>query len=412
VLLAEVAAEGLILRQLDVTTSFLNGDLEEDIYMEPPEGLPVRDGEVCKLRKSLYGLRQAPRAWHTKLKTELQGMHFRVSDADPGLFVYENDGMMVWILVYVDDILVAARTANEVDFFVSKFLKKFDARELGDATYFLGLEIQRDATNGTIKLSQTKYATELVSKYGLLDANATSTPSSTSVKMTKEGDPLDLSVFPFREAVGGLLYLAVCTRPDIAQAVGAVARYMSAPTTQHWSAVKMILRYIKGTAALGLVYGSGEPGLAGYCDADYAGDVDTRRSTTGYVFILNGGAISYSSQLQPTVAASTVEAEYMSAARAVKEALWLRKLLPELGMKTPTVKIWSDNQGALKLLKNPITSARSKHIDVQHHFARERVSRGEVEFNYVSTHGMVADILTKALPANKVKMCRNAMGLS
>jgi hypothetical protein len=203
----------------------------------------------------------------------------------------------------------------------------------------------------------------------------------------------------------------VCTRPDIAQAVGAVARYMSAPTAQHWSAVKMILRYVKGTTTLGLVYGSGEPGLAGYCDADYAGDVDTRKSTTGYVFILNGGAISYSSQLQPTVAASTVEAEYMSAARAVKEALWLRKLLPELGMTTTTVKIWADNQGALKLLKHPITSSRSKHIDVLHHFARERVNRGEVEFDYISTNDMVADVLTKALPANKIKVCRDGMGL-
>jgi ribonuclease HI len=338
-------------------------------------------------------------------------MKFKVSSADPGFFIKEEDSSTVWILVYVDDILVAAKNLSEVEHFIRTFLTKFEARDLGDASFFLGMEITRDLTQETIKLTQVKYANEVVSRFGMKDCNPTVTSSSTSVKLTKDGDVLDMQRYPYREAVGALLYLAMCTRPDIAQAVGAVARYMSTPSTKHWSAVKMIVRYIKGTAKMGLLFGRGKSGMLGYCDADYAGDVDTRRSNTGYVFVLNGAAVSYSSQLQPTVAASTVEAEYMAASRAVKEALWLRKLLPELDIGATPMTIYGDNQGALKLLKNPITSVRSKHIDVHHHLTREQVCRGEVEFRYISTDDMVADILTMALPRDKVKKCREDMGI-
>jgi hypothetical protein len=221
---------------------------------------------------------------------------------------------------------------------------------------------------------------------------------------------LDQSVYPYREVVGSLMYLAVCTRPDISQAVGALARYMSCPLKQHWDAAKGVLRYVKGTTDVGIWFGK-RGGFQGYCDADYAGDLDTRRSTTGYVFTLHGGAVSWSSRLQPTVAVSTAEAEYMSAASAVKEALWLTKLLRVFGLKVQPVELLSDNQAAIKLIKHPIASMRSKHIDVQHHFVRERAARGEVVFDYCPTSEMVADILTKPLPAMKFKKCMAGMGL-
>jgi hypothetical protein len=162
---------------------------------------------------------------------------------------------------------------------------------------------------------------------------------------------------------------------------------------------------------MGIVYGSKEMDMVGYCDADYAGDMDTRRSTTGYVFSMHGGAISWSSRLQPTVAMSSCEAEYMSAASAVKEALWLRKLAADLNLEVKTLNMYCDNQGSIKLLKHPIASARSKHIDVMHHFVRERIARGEVQFEYCSTERMVADIFTKALPVTKLEFCRQEMGL-
>ena len=212
--------------------------------------------------------------------------------------------------------------------------------------------------------------------------------------------------------MGSLLYLSVCTRPDIAQAVGALARYMSVPTVAHWAAALGVVRYLAGTGEAGVTFGEGGAVLEGYCDADYAGDVDTRRSTPGYVFLMFGGAVSWSSRLQPTVAASTVEAEYLSAAQAVKEALWFRKLGGNLGLGLGTVRIYCDNQGAIRLLKHPIASQRSKHIDVIHHFARERVARKEVEFAYCRTEDMNADILTKALTPGKFKKCRIEIGIA
>jgi len=188
---------------------------------------------------------------------------------------------------------------------------------------------------------------------------------------------------------------------------------MSRPTVEHWQVAKGVLRYVAGTVNCGIIFGRvGVDAVAGFCDADFAGDVDTRRSTTGYAFLLHGGAISWSSRLQSTVAVSTVEAEYMSAAAAVKEALWLRVLLAELGIDAKPMRVYCDNQGALKLLKHPIASQRSKHIDVLYHFAREKVMLNEVEFVYCATDSMVADIFTKPLNRSKFELCRAALGVA
>jgi hypothetical protein len=247
-----------------------------------------------------------------------------------------------------------------------------------------------------------------------VDAKTTGVPMSPSLKLTRDGNPLDKDKYHYSELIGSLLYMTVCTRPDIAQAVGALARYMSRPTEGHWLAAKHVLRYIASTQGIGICYTrkKDESGLYGYCDSDFAGDTDTRRSTTGYAFMLGGGIISWSSHLQPTVAASTTEAEYMSAASATKEALWLRTLMNDLGKKIETVKIFCDNQATISLLKHPVSSARSKHIDVLHHFARERVARKEIEFKYIRTDEMVADVMTKALAENKFEKCRGQMGMA
>ena len=241
----------------------------------------------------------------------------------------------------------------------------------------------------------------------LSQLNTLSTPLSTATKLTSVGEPMDARTPGYAQLVGSLLYLSVCTRPDIAQAVGALARYMSKPSLAHWQAAKGVLRYLAGTANYGITFGAGGPGLEAYCDADYAGDIDTRRSTTAYVFILNGGAISWSSRLQQTVAASTTEAEYMAAAAAIKEALWLRTLLGNLGQPIQTIPMLADSQGAIKLLKNPVFSMRSKHIDVIYHFARERVARNDVSFSYIKTDHMVAEVLDGGPPG-----CTSARQLS
>ena len=254
---------------------------------------------------------------------------------------------------------------------------------------------------------------QLLSTYGLEAARSKATPLSTQQLMALEGTPLEVGqAAEYRTLVGSLLYLSNVTRPDIAYAAGSLARYLVQPTTAHWAAAKSVARYIAGTTNRGLVY-KGNQGLEliGYCDADYAGDPDTRRSTTGYVFIVCGAAISWSSKRQPIVIASTTEAEYVASAAAVKEALWLNKLRLDLQLCTEPPLINADNQSALKLLRNPIASQRSKHIDVAYKFARERAMRGEVTFKYISTHDMVADCLTQALPKEKHEKCCGGMGL-
>lgn len=413
-LLAHVAAADYELHQLDIKTAFLNGELEEDVYVVQPPGYEVGDGSAaCHLKRALYGLRQAPRAWHTRLDKELEAISFHTSEADPSLYIRHDKISTTYLLIYVDDILIASKDIVRVDEVKRALAHAFDTRDLGEAKYFLGMTIERDRINGTVKLSQERATSELITKYGLADGKIKGVPLSTSVRLSAdEGSKLNAAeAREFASLVGALLYLSICTRPDISQAVGALARYMVAPTSVHWLTAKGVLRYLAGTASYGIHYGGGNSGLLGYCDADYANDPDTRRSTTGYVFTMHGGAICWSSRRQHTVAASTTEAEYMAAAHAVKEALWLRKLMRDLSLGTESILIYADNQSAIKLLKNPVSSQRSKHIDTIYHFARERVARKEVSFTYITTSEMIADILTKAVPKSKVEFCTKGMGL-
>jgi hypothetical protein len=412
-LLAVCADKDLELQQLDVKTAFLNGHLDEEIYMQQAQGYE-EGGQtvVCKLKRAIYGLRQAPRAWYLRLKEEMEKLGWAVSGADPALFIKRENGAVFYALVYVDDILLAGPRGSPVIVRLKRELAEvFDIRDLGESSYFLGMEIERKREEGTIKLTQKRLTGEILSRFGMSEAKERSVPLSQAEKLTKDGDPLDTSEYPYRELVGSLLYLSVCTRPDIAHAVGALSRYMSSPTIDHWRAATGILRYLAGTREYGIVFGNGDLDLQGYVDADYAGELDTRRSTTGYVFMLSGGAISWSSRLQTTVAVSTVEAEYMGAASAVKEALWLRKLARDIGLEASHVEIRGDNQGALKLLKHSMSTQRSKHIDVMHHFARERVLKGDVKFEYCSTEDMAADFLTKAVSPAKFNKCRLMIGV-
>ena len=410
-----VATDDLELHQIDIKTAFLQGVLEEDIYICQPPGYESDDPKLaCRLQKALYGLKQAPRAWHQRLHAELLQYGFRVSDADPGLYILDNDPacMPVYLLVYVDDILLACGDLTMVISIKDFLLSTFDGRYLGPATSFLGIHILRDRASRMIKLSHQRMITDLVHNFGLEHGNSRVLPLSPSVQLSAaDGDPLDTSIYPYRELVGSLMHLSITVRPDISYAVGALSRYLATPTMVHWQAAKGVLRYLAGTSDYGISYGGPTSDLMGFCDADYAGDTDTRRSTSGYVFLLHNGAISWQSKRQQTVAASTTEAEYMAAAAAVKEALWLRKLLLDFGMDVGTVCIMADNQSALKLLRNPVTSARSKHIDVVYHFARERVLRKEVSFQYISTDKMLADVLTKALTGVKHQFCCKGMGV-
>ena len=413
-LLALAAAEDMELRQLDIKTAFLNGELEGTIYMQQPQGFAEGGPDVvCHIRKALYGLKQAPRAWNTRLEQELESMGFTASGADPGLFIAHYKDGKVYVLVYVDDILVAYKSLEDIQHVKHRLTEVFKIRDLGEAKYFLGMGLDRNRQAKTLKLTQERLATELVSKYGMMEGKTKTVPMSTSSKLVQatEDNMLDKEAYKYSELVGSLLYLSVCTRPDISQAVGVLARHMARPSMEHWTAAKGVLRYIAGSLQTGILFGKGSTTVEAYCDSDFASNTETRRSTTGFVFTLAGGALTWSSKLQPTVAVSTSEAEYMAAAQAVKEALWLNTLLSDFGIRAGAQKIYCDSQGAMKLLKHPIASIRSKHIDVLHHFARDRVMRKEVSFEYCSTESMVAHCFTKPLPIRKYRFCCAGMGV-
>lgn len=419
--LSRVAVEDLELHQLDFTTAFLNGELNqgEEIWVKQPEGFEQGGPELaCKLTKALYGLKQAPRAWHDTLAAVLEEQGFSACEADPGLFTRLSDGHKLLILVYVDDLLLASTSLQQVQHIKQLLLQRFKGKDLGEAQNFLGMEIKRDRGARILTLTQRAYTNNLISKFGMQDARPLSTPISPADSLQQHERPTDAACY--RELVSSLLYLSTQTRPDISFATGALARYMHAPTAELMNSAKNVLRYLVGTSKMGLQFkpSSSSMDVVGFGDADYAGDVDTRKSTTGYVFVWGGAAISWCSKRQPTVSTSTMEAEYVAANALVREALWLRKLMDGIvgagskggGSRLP-MQLHSDNQAALAQLSQPTITARSKHIDVCHHFARDRVLLGDVRFAYCRTEDMAADFLTKALTPDKFRRCREMTGM-
>jgi len=411
--LSATACCGWALCQLDVETAFLNGVVEEEVYVRQPSGYERGDrGKVCRLLKALYGLKQASRAWYKKLTAVLREAGMRATDADPCLFVGTFDGVRVYALVYVDDLLLAGASETAVNACKKVLTNAFTVRDMGLPTYFLGMHVEHDREAGRLSLGQRQYVTTILERFALADCNPVRLPMGVGVVMQREGETLDVPMATkYQEAVGALLYSATCTRPDISFAVGKLSRHVSAPTQAHWAAAKAVMRYLKGTRTWCLTYGSEGP-LVGYSDADCAGDITTRRSTTGRVFLWGGAAISWGSKIQATVAASTTEAEYVAAGMAAKEALWLRRLVRELGGDDKAVVMHCDSQGAMAMMHNPTSSNRTKHIDVTHHFVRECVETAAISVTQVRTADMVADCLTKALPTDAFNKCQAALGLT
>jgi hypothetical protein len=410
-LLALAAEHNLDVHQMDVKAAYLNGDLDEEIYMEQAEGFakPGQEQKVCRLRKAIYGLKQAGRSWYQKIDTFFEATGLTRTQADNCVYVKRSSDSILMVAIYVDDILIFANHMNEIEKLKSQLQEKFDMKDLGEAHYCLGIQIKRNKKEGWIRINQTKYIDDILRRFNMQDSKPISTPMDSSAKLSKESSPNDenetqnMKEIPYQNAVGSLMYAMLGTRPDIAYAVGAVSRYNSNPGESHWRAVKRIFRYLKGTRDLELHYGKTGKTLCGYSDADWAGDADDRRSTTGFTFLLGGGAITWKSQKQPTVALSTTEAEYMALCHSAKEAIWLKTLLRELGYQagdTPT-RIYTDNQGSMALAKNAVHHARTKHIDVRHHFIREKLEAKEITIEYCETDRMTADVLTKALARPK-----------
>ena len=419
VLLALVASHDLELEQMDVKTAFLHGDLDEEIYLQQPEGFEVKGKEdhVCLLKKSLYGLKQSPRQWYKKFDAFMTRAGFTKSKYDHCVYLMRlSNNSFVYLLLYVDDILITAKEISEVNKLKEKLSKEFEMKDLGAAKKILGMEIQRNRRARKLYLSQSKYIEKVLKRFDMWYSKPVATPLTAHFKLSSSLAPKTteeesyMAKVPYSSAVGSLMYAMVCTRLDISHAVSVVSRYMANPGKAHWHAVKWIFRYLRGTIDTCLEFGRQEDTLCGYVDSDLAGDLDQRRSLTGYVFTIGGGAVSWKATLQPTVALSTTEAEFMAITEAIKESIWLRALVGELHSCQGATIVHSDSQSAVHLTKDPMHHERTKHIDVCYHFVRDIVAQGEIIVHKISTEENPADMLTKTLPAAKFKKCLDIIG--
>ena len=408
------------LHNCDFVTAFLNGDLEEEIFMEQPEYFVDKKHPdyVIRLRKALYGLKQAPRQWNRKLHHYLININFTQLKSDNAIYAKNEDKDIIIMGVYVDDLVITGNNERKIKELKEQLAVKFKIKDLGYLNKIIGIEVNRSKDNSRTHISQKAYVMKILKRFNMLDCIPCSTPFITNQRFCTTGienqdssEFLDTTKTPYAEAIGSLIYLSTCTRPDISFAVGSLSRFMAKPTKAHWEGVKRIMRYLKGTLDGGITYMQQETySLKGYSDANFATDIDTRRSITGYIFTLGNSFISWQSKKQTNVAKSTAEAEYVALSTTSSEAKWLKQLLSEMNLKIGTIIIMSDNQSAIKIASNPIYHSRTKHIDIHWHFIRELIENKEIKVEYCQSISQPADFLTKSVDSTKFRTCLQNLG--
>ncbi|KAH9745502.1 hypothetical protein KPL70_004095 [Citrus sinensis] len=423
VLLALTVVHDLELDQLDVKTAFLHERLQEEILMTQPEGYvdSKKPNHVCLLKRSLYGLKQSPRQWYLRFNEfMLSHGYLRCSFDCCVYYKLISSSLYIYLLLYVDDMLVACKSREEIEALKNLLSSEFEMKDLGSAKKKLGMEIKRDRSKGIMFISQEKYMMRVLETFGMTSCKPLMTPMATHFKLSSlqcpktEEEKLEMAKIPYANAVGCMMYVMVLTRPDISYALSVVSRYMVSLGKEHWRAVKWLVRYLSGTLNHGLVYErstSKSEGISGFVDSDFTGNLDRIRSLTGYLYMLDGCLINRKASLQHVVAISTTEAEYTVATKAVKEALWLKGLILELGVSQKTVDVFCDSSSAIYLSKNPAYHEKTKHIDIKLHFIRNVVSIGVVKMVKIHTDRNPADMLTKVVTTAKFKVCLDIAGL-
>ena len=418
---AIAAARGIAVHHMDVTTAFLNAKLSEDIYMRQPEGYEILDSDgselVCKLEKAIYGLKQAGRAWWKTVSGFLSKLGFKECFADQCLFIRRTQNDFAILALYVDDIVIAATMENDL-VAIKRFLnQEYIMKDMGLLTHALGVKVEQNLKNGTITLSLGAYIDTILVRFGMQNCKPATTPMITK-DINKKAAPMTTGAFPYRECVGALMYAACTARPDISTAVGRCARSTESPTSNDVIDAKRVLRYLKGTRTLGLIFQKAahqeaahrntdnQLVLSAFVDADWGNSKD-RKSTSGYL-IKYGGAVLWGSRRQKCVSLSSTESEYIAAATAVQQIKWCRALLRDLGFpqKSPTI-VLEDNQACIKMIENEALTQRSKHIDIKYHYIRDEQRKGEVKFEYVPSEDNLADLFTKPLSAIRFNTLRD-----
>eukprot|EP00253_Pinus_taeda_P004926 PITA_04926 len=373
--------------QMDVKSAFLNGVLNEEVYIEQPLGYEKKGQEhkVCRLKKALYGLKQAPRAWYSRIDSYLLENEFDKCEGEPTVYIKEKDGKILIVVLYVDDVIFSGNDDYLIKTFKSVMKEGFEMTDMGLLRYFLGIEV--DQNENGIFISQARYVNEVLGRFNMQQCKATITPMVMGLKLSKEDNSKDFDPSLYKSIVGSLMYLTE-TRPDIMFTVSLISRFMERPKEAHWQAAKRIL-------------------------SDWAGSGDDWKITSGYVFHIGSGAISWASKKQPIVALSTAEAKYVAATATTCQAVWMRRMLRSLGQEqAKATVIFCDNSSATALSKNPVFHKRTKHIDTRFHYIRELVTNIEITLQHCRTQEQVADILTKPLDQKSFEFLRKCLGMT
>jgi hypothetical protein len=410
-LLTIASKQNLTVQQFDVKTAFLNGTLQEEIYMKLPPN-HIQSDKVLRLNKSLYGLKQAARSWNQTLNKAMTSAGFKQSKVDECLYIYKDHSHVCYSIVHVDDMIFASDSPDLIKRIVAILNTSFELKCLGDVKNYLGIEISRNQ-KGAFSISQSNYIDKIVTDAGLQDSKGSKYPIAPGYHKLEDNSFLDNNTI-YRKFIGKLLYVSTNTRPDVSAAVGILAQRVSKPRSLDLKEVYRIIRYLHSTKDLKLsLYDEKcEESLIAYADSDWAEDRTTRKSISGVICKVFGGPVSWSSRKQDIVSTSTTEAEFYALSEAVKESQWLHNLLKDFQIETNySLKVFSDNQSTIKMIENPKFSSRTKHIDVRLHFIRDYVAQGKIEVTYVPSEDNVADLLTKPLVGVKIQQLRSLSAL-
>ena len=423
---------------IDIITAFLLSTLEEEVYIKIPPGYPKehKNGQVLKLLKGLYGLKQGPLVWNNELDSFLKSIGFTPTVSDPCFYYRTNDSS--YLIVWVDDIILATASTSNMTKLKQEISKKFPCHDKGPISLYLNLLITRNRKNRTIFISQPSKIEYVLNDDQLSDqdrliiSRPSKTPAISITPLTKEMEPSteeEVNIMkskPYRSILGQLIHICITARPDISTAVSCCGKFAQNPGIAHWNALLVILRYLQGTKSFRLRLGGVSSSinllaqvddnhnieLSAACDADWAGDTDERKSRSGYCIFINDSLIQWSSKLQKSVALSSTEAEYMCLSSGAASVLWYRSILSEVGFKqtSPTI-IAQDNQSAIRIAESKKQAPGVKHISIRYHFIRDRISSKEIKLNTVNTADMMADIFTKNLAFPRFQAIRTKLGM-
>jgi len=433
ILLSVAANKGWKVHQLDITTAFLHGEIDAEVFMKQPPGFVDGTNLVCKLQRTLYGLKQAPRAWYFKLKSVLDILGFKPVSADSSFWICESKPCIVYISTVVDDMLITSKDEALTVKMVNAILKQLPGKNLGIAKHFNGVKIVWQPESHSVLLYQPSHIQDCIEEFKHLTNMdyGHNLPCRGGLRLCKEGttdsmntDDLDTEIYHYRGLLGQLNYLSCCTRPDITYIVNQLARYSNAPKKAHWDIAIGVLKYLKNTSNWGISLGHGsaidkiffkmgEPRreVTAFADANHGTGVDDKKSVTGMVIHVLGGPVSWASKMQPVASASSCESEYRAMSATAREALWLAKIVPLFGISAKPFLVCGDNKGAIQSINNRTHTKNTKHIEIHHEFMKDRKETGELEFLHIAGTMNPADILTKALDATKFNANRYALGM-